>query len=275
MELIMKTRMISAPYIVWMAVFVVAPLFLVAFFAFTGSDGRFTFGNFSLMSDYGSIFTRSFILAFFATVICFFLGYPLAYILSKQNVRYQPFFVMLIMLPMWMNFLLRTYAWMSILENNGFLNHLLTFLGLPEISIINTPSAVLLGMVYNYLPFMVLPIYNVLIKLDGRLIEAAQDLGANSATVFRRVILPLSFPGILSGITMVFVPAVSTFIISTMLGGGKSMMVGDLIEKQFVGAAYNPHLGSAISLFMMILIIICMSVMNRFEGASDEEVLMP
>ncbi len=271
----MKSRLIAAPYVFWMTVFVVAPLILVTFFAFTDKSGRFTVDNFALMTDFGPIFTRSFILAFFATVICLSLGYPLAFILSKQHVRYQPFFVMLIMLPMWMNFLLRTYAWMSILENNGFLNKFLSFLHLPTVSIINTPAAVLLGMVYNYLPFMVLPIYNVLIKIDARLIEAAQDLGANRFLVFTRVTLPLSLPGVLSGITMVFVPAVSTFIISTMLGGGKSMMVGDLIEKQFVGAAYNPRLGSAISLFMMVLIIICMSIMNRFDGNDGEEVLMP
>ncbi|MDP4110300.1 MAG: ABC transporter permease [Bacillota bacterium] len=270
----MKART-SVPYIFWMAIFVVAPLILVLIYAFSSKNGAPTFDNFRMMADYGPIFTRSFLLAFFATIICLIIGYPLAYVLSRQDHRYQPFFVMLIMLPMWMNFLLRTYAWMSILENNGFLNRFLATVGLPPVSIINTPSAVLLGMVYNYLPFMVLPVYNVLIKIDVKLIEAAQDLGANRRTVFRRVIFPLSFPGVLSGVTMVFVPAVSTFIISTMLGGGKYMMVGDLIEKQFVGAAYNPHLGSAISLFMMLIIIICMSVMNRFDSNSGEEVILP
>ena len=179
---------------------------------------------------------------------------------------------MMIMLPMWMNFLLRTYAWMSLLENNGLINRFLSLLGLPTLSLINTQGAVVLGMVYNFLPFMVLPIYNVLIKLDGSLLEAARDLGANSATVFRKVVFPLSMPGIVSGITMVFVPAVSTFIISTMLGGGLSLLVGDLIEKQFVGAAYNPHLGSAISLFMMVLVLICMRIMNRID--KDGEGLM-
>lgn len=261
----MKSKMIAAPYVVWMAVFVVAPLLLIIGFAFSSKGGRFSLQNFTQMAEYANIFGRSFVLAIIATLLCLVLGYPLAYILSRMHERYQPFFVMLIMLPMWMNFLLRTYSWMSILEKKGILNRFLELLHLPALSIINTPSAVVLGMLYNFLPFMVLPIYNVLIKLDPKVIEAAQDLGANTYKVFRRVIFPLSFPGIISGITMVFVPAVSTFIISTMLGGGHSMMVGDLIEKQFVGAAYNPYLGSAISLVMMVLVLICMGVMNHFD----------
>ncbi len=267
-----KSRVAAVPYVIWMAIFVVAPLILVVIYAFTAKDGGFTLANFAQMGEYSSIFIRSFVLALFATVICLFLGYPLAYILSKQDERRQPFWVMMIMLPMWMNFLLRTYAWMSLLENNGLINRFLSLLGLPTLSLINTQGAVVLGMVYNFLPFMVLPIYNVLIKLDGSLLEAARDLGANSATVFRKVVFPLSMPGIVSGITMVFVPAVSTFIISTMLGGGLSLLVGDLIEKQFVGAAYNPHLGSAISLFMMVLVLICMRIMNRID--KDGEGLM-
>lgn len=269
----MKSRMVAAPYAVWMAIFVVAPLFLVVGFAFTNKDGEFTFQNFVQMAEYTNIFGRSFWLAFLATVFCIALGYPLAYILSRQDQRRQPFYVMLIMLPMWMNFLLRTYSWMSILENKGLINRLLEFFHLPALQMINTQGAVILGMVYNFLPFMVLPIYNVLIKLDPKVIEAAEDLGANSFMVFKRVIFPLSFPGIISGITMVFVPAVSTFIISTMLGGGHSMMVGDLIEKQFVGAAYNPYLGSAISLVMMVLVLICMGIMNHFDK-DGEGVLM-
>jgi spermidine/putrescine transport system permease protein len=181
--------------------------------------------------------------------------------------------MLLIMLPMWMNFLLRTYAWMSILENNGLLNRLLGIFGLPALHIINTDGAVVLGMVYNYLPFMILPIYSVIEKIDSSVIEAAQDLGGNPGTVFARVIFPLSLPGVLSGITMVFVPSVSTFVISKLLGGGSTILIGDLIEMQFLGNAYNPHLGSAISLVMMVIVLICMAVMNRF-GEGEEEVVM-
>jgi len=180
---------------------------------------------------------------------------------------------MLIMLPMWMNFLLRTYAWMSILENTGLLNRFLSLLGLPTVAIINTPGAIVIGMVYNFLPFMILPIYSVIVKIDRSLIEAAQDLGAGTVTVFRRVIFPLSLPGVFSGVTMVFVPAVSTFVISQLLGGGANMLLGDLIEMQFLGAAYNPHLGSAIALVMMVIVMICMWLMNKF-GAGGEEAVM-
>ena len=183
----------------------------------------------------------------------------------------QRIMVMLIMLPMWMNFLLRTYAWMSILENTGLLNRLLGFIGLPGIRIINTKAAVVIGMVYNFLPFMVLPIYSVIVKIDRSLIEAAQDLGAGANAVFRKLIFPLSLPGVLSGVTMVFVPGVSTFVISQLLGGGKEMLLGDLIELQFLGAAYSPHLGSAISLVMMIIVVAFMYVMNKF-GEGEESV---
>ncbi|MCI8879464.1 MAG: ABC transporter permease [Clostridiaceae bacterium] len=273
------------PYGVWMVVFIIAPILLVVFYAFTNKSGALTLGNFTSMMEYMSIFGRSFLLAFAATVVCLLLGYPLAYIMSRQPPRWQSFYMMLIMLPMWMNFLLRTYAWMSILENNGFINQFLQNVGFidllnrilqPEtpiryLPLINTGGAVVLGMVYNFLPFMVLPIYNVLIKIDGKLIEAAQDLGAPSRTVFRRVIFPLSMPGVVSGITMVFVPAVSTFVISKTLGGGKEMLIGDLIDLQFMGNAYNPQLGSAIALVMMVLVFLCMFIMNRFDDGSKEE----
>ena len=273
------------PYGVWMVVFIIAPILLVVFYAFTNKSGALTLGNFTSMMVYMSIFGRSFLLAFAATVVCLLLGYPLAYIMSRQPPRWQSFYMMLIMLPMWMNFLLRTYAWMSILENNGFINQFLQNVGFidllnrilqPEtpiryLPLINTGGAVVLGMVYNFLPFMVLPIYNVLIKIDGKLIEAAQDLGAPSRTVFRRVIFPLSMPGVVSGITMVFVPAVSTFVISKTLGGGKEMLIGDLIDLQFMGNAYNPQLGSAIALVMMVLVFLCMFIMNRFDDGSKEE----
>ena len=278
-------KYMAYPYGVWMLIFIIAPILLVVFYAFTDKSGTPTIDNFTSMLSYASIFGRSFLLAFAATVVCLLLGYPLAYIMSKQPPRWQSLYMMLIMLPMWMNFLLRTYAWMSILENNGFINQFLNNIGFiallnhilqPEtpityLPLINTGGAVVLGLVYNFLPFMGLPIYNVLIKIDKKLIEAAQDLGAPSGTVFRKVIFPLSMPGVVSGITMVFVPAVSTFVISKTLGGGKEMLIGDLIDLQFMGNAYNPQLGSAIALVMMVLVFLCMLIMNRSDDGSGEE----
>jgi spermidine/putrescine transport system permease protein len=266
-------QLFAVPYIIWMAIFVVAPLILVVVYAFTTSSGAFTLGNFASMGSFISVFTRSFILALISTVICLGLGYPLAYILSREGKRLQKIMIMLIMLPMWMNFLLRTYAWMSILENTGLLNRFLGLLGLPALHIINTQSAVVIGMVYNFLPFMVLPIYSVIVKIDRSLIEAAQDLGASPGGVFRRVIFPQSLPGVLSGITMVFVPAVSTFVISQLLGGGTDILLGDLIEMQFLGSSYNPHLGSAIALVMMVVVMAFMYIMNKF-GEGEEEAVM-
>lgn len=276
----------AIPYVIWMALFVVAPIIMVVIYAFSASVGGFTLGNFAKMGTYTVVFTRSFKLALIATAICVLIGYPVSYKMSKEGPRFQRLAMVLIMLPMWMNFLLRTYSWMAILENNGLLNQLFRKIGLialynnifgTDISffrMINTQGAVVLGMVYNYLPFMILPIYSVIVKLDHSLIEAARDLGANSTQVFRRVILPLSLPGVLSGITMVFVPAVSTFAISKMLGGGTEMLLGDLIEQQYMGGAYNPQLGAAISLVMMVIVVICMVVMNRFGEGEEQAVMM-
>ena len=275
----------AIPYVIWMALFVVAPIIMVVIYAFSASVGGFTLDNFAKMGTYTVVFTRSFKLALIATAICVLIGYPVSYKMSKEGPRFQRLAMVLIMLPMWMNFLLRTYSWMAILENNGLLNQLFRKIGLialynnifgTDISffrMINTQGAVVLGMVYNYLPFMILPIYSVIVKLDHSLIEAARDLGANSVQVFRRVILPLSLPGVLSGITMVFVPSVSTFAISKMLGGGTELLLGDLIERQFLGGAYNPQLGAAISLVMMIIVLVCMLVMNRF-GEGEEQAVM-
>ncbi|WP_455580480.1 ABC transporter permease [Dysosmobacter sp.] len=280
-----KLSRFAVPYIIWMALFVVAPIVMVVIYAFSTADGGFTLANFSRMGTYAVVFTRSFKLAIIATAVCLAIGYPVSYMMSKEGARFQRVAMVLIMLPMWMNFLLRTYSWMSILENNGLLNQLFQKIGLIALynqlfgtdlqffRMINTQGAVVLGMVYNYLPFMILPIYSVIIKLDRSLIEAARDLGANTFNVFRRVILPLSLPGVLSGITMVFVPSVSTFAISKMLGGGTEMMLGDLIEQQFLGGAYNPQLGAAISLVMMVIVVICMVVMNRF-GEGEEQAVM-
>ena len=276
----------AIPYVIWMALFVVAPIIMVVIYAFSASVGGFTLDNFAKMGTYTVVFTRSFKLALIATAICVLIGYPVSYKMSKEGPRFQRLAMVLIMLPMWMNFLLRTYSWMAILENNGLLNQLFRKIGLialynnifgTDISffrMINTQGAVVLGMVYNYLPFMILPIYSVIVKLDHSLIEAARDLGANSVQVFRRVILPLSLPGVLSGITMVFVPSVSTFAISKMLGGGTDMLLGDLIEQQYMGGAYNPYLGAAISLVMMVIVVICMVVMNRFGEGEEQAVMM-
>ena len=285
----MKTNHLSRfaiPYVIWMALFVVAPIIMVVIYAFSSASGGFTLDNFARMGTYTLVFTRSFKLALIATAICVLIGYPVSYMMSKEGPRFQRLAMVLIMLPMWMNFLLRTYSWMAILENNGLLNQLFRKIGVialynsifgTDISffrMINTQGAVVLGMVYNYLPFMILPIYSVIVKLDRNLIEAARDLGANSVQVFRRVILPLSLPGVLSGITMVFVPSVSTFAISKMLGGGTEMLLGDLIEQQYMGGAYNPYLGAAISLVMMVIVVICMVVMNRFGEGEEQAVMM-
>lgn len=289
-----RLALFNIPYVIWMALFVVAPIIMVVIYAFTSAESGFTFDNFTNMGSYAVVFGRSFKLALIATVVCLLIGYPIAYLMSKEGPRFQRIAMVLIMLPMWMNFLLRTYSWMSILENNGLLNQLFRNIGLIDLynniaihfvadpalykpithfQMIGTQGAVVLGMVYNYLPFMILPIYSVIVKLDHSLLEAARDLGANSAGVFRKVILPLSLPGVLSGITMVFVPSVSTFAISRLLGGGKQMLLGDLIEQQFLGGAYNPHLGAAISLVMMIVVVVCMVVMNRF-GEGEEQAVM-
>ena len=280
-----KLSRCAVPYVVWMALFVVAPIVIMVVYAFAGSDGGFTLDNFAQMGGYAAVFGRSFKLALIATAICLLMGYPVAYLLSREGESFRRTAMVLIMLPMWMNFVLRTYSWMTILENNGLLNQLLQKLGiialynhltgsnLEYFTMIDTQGAVVLGMVYNYLPFMILPIYSVICKLDHSLLEAARDLGANTLTVFRKVILPLSLPGVLSGITMVFVPSVSTFAISRMLGGGTELLLGDLIERQFLGGAYNPQLGAAISLVMMVIVVVCMLVMNRF-GEGEEQAVM-
>ena len=280
-----KRAWFAFPYVIWMALFVVIPIVIMAVYAFTAADpvtnaSYATMANFTGMGVYLSVFLRSFWLALLATLVCLLIGYPVSYWMAKEGPRFQRVAMALIMLPMWMNFLLRTYSWMSILENNGLLNQLfravglLDLLGVEYIQMIGTSGAVVLGMVYNYLPFMILPIYSVLVKLDGSLLEAARDLGADGVRVFSKVIFPLSLPGILSGVTMVFVPSVSTFAISNLLGGGNQMMLGDLIELQFLGGAYNPHLGAAISMVMMVIVVVCMVVMNHFGEGEEQAVIM-
>ncbi len=266
---------ITSPYLLWSALFIVIPLFLIVFFGFTKMEGgsyTFTLDGFKELMNplYFKVFWRSIRLALISTVICLVIGYPTAYIITKSKVSRQNTLLMLVIIPMWMNFLLRTYAWSAILGREGILNTFLGLIGLEPINILYTDTAVLLGMVYNFLPFMILPIYTVLSKLDQDLINAAKDLGANTSQVFRKVIFPLSMPGIASGITMVFMPAVSTFVISKLLGGGQFMLIGNLIEQQFMSVG-DWHFGSAISLFMMVVILITMGIMNRFSDESDKE----
>lgn len=270
-----KGSYLAYPYIVWSALFIVIPLILILFFSFTVKEnGQYIFSleNYNRLIDpiYSKVFLRSIWLALVSTVICLVLGYPVAYIISKIKLSRRNTVIMLFILPMWMNFLLRTYAWAAILGRNGLLNTFLTTIGLEPINIMYTNTAVLLGMVYNFLPFMVLPIYTVLIKIDQDLINAAKDLGASNFQVFTKVIFPLSLPGVVSGITMVFMPAVSTFVISRLLGGGQYMLIGNLIEQQFMSVG-DWNFGSAVSIFMMIMILISMAFMSKFDGDSNKE----
>ena len=268
-----KIAWLSAPYVIWMALVVVVPIIMVVVYAFTSAGGGFTLDNFAKMGTYTVIFTRSFQLALVATIVCLLLGYPLAYVMAKEGPGFQRMAMVLIMLPMWVNFLLRTYAWMAILENNGILNNFFEAIGLFDFinnlfgtdftyfRMIRTQGAVVLGMVYNYLPFMVLPIYSVIIKLDHSLLEAARDLGCNSFSVLKRVVLPLSLPGIISGITMVLIPSISTFYISQKLGNGKFFLIGDAIEGQYV--ANNLHFAAAIAFILMLILLAAMALMKR------------
>lgn len=269
----LTSKLVNAPYMVWAVIFILAPMLMVIYYAFTDRSGNFTLSNITALSSYGEIFGRSIWYALIATVVCLLMSYPLAMIMSASKASTQQTIMMLVMVPMWMNFLIRTYSWITILSNTGIINNLLKAIGLPTAQLINTPGAVILGMVYNFLPYMVLPIYSVMSKLDKSLIEAAQDLGANKKNVFAKVIFPQSLPGIISGITMVFVPSVSTFYISQKLGGGKFMLIGDSIEMQFQ-TAYNYNLGASLSLVLMVMIIICMLVMNRFADREEGAIII-
>lgn len=266
----------SVPYFLWLVVFVVLPIILVTMMAFTTGDMvefstfEFSMENFRRFFDttYMQILSNSVILAFISTVLCFLIGYPCAYIITKQRPKTKNLLILLFVIPMWMNFLLRTYAWLTLLGNNGIINQALGLIGLGPVNIIYNNSAVLLGMVYNFIPFIVLPIYTVLEKLDKSLIEAAKDLGANDRNVFTRVVFPLSLPGVFSGIIMVFIPAVSTFVISSLLGGNKSMLIGNVIEQQFRFTG-DWHFGAAISFVLMVLMLIAMVATSKFS--SDKE----
>ncbi len=258
----LKKRSLASPYLIWMVTFIAVPLCIIIYFAFTDKQGSFTLENIMALGQYTTVFVRSILLALAATAICLVLSFPVSFMLSRMRESRQRTMLMLVMLPMWMNFLLRTYAWMSLLENNGIINNILGFFGIGPFQMINTSGAVILGMVYNYLPFMILPLYTIMLKIDDSVIEAAQDLGASPLKVLTGVLIPLSVNGITSGITMVFVPSISTFIISRMLGGGSNMLIGDLIELQFLGNSYNYNLGSAMSLMLMLIVLFCMSFTN-------------
>lgn len=270
----MKAKTAATPYLLWAALFIIIPMGLVAYYALTDMSGGFTLQNFVQSVRFAPVIGSSVWLAIVATALCLLIAYPLAYQISRRNANTQRTLILLVMLPMWMSFLLRTYAWMTLLENNGVINRLLGMIGLGPYEMINTQGAVVLGMVYNYLPFMILPLYSVMTKIDSSLVEAASDLGCSPGEILRRVVLPLSMPGIATGITMVFVPSVSTFVISVMLGGGSFMLIGDLIEMQFLGNAYNPHLGAALSLVLMVILLICMALTDMFSNPEEKEGLL-
>ncbi|NLP15916.1 MAG: ABC transporter permease [Clostridiales bacterium] len=264
-----NSKWLSFPYILWMAGFIIIPLIVIVYYGMTTNDKRITIDN--IASILNPINLRALRLALelslISTIICLVLAYPLAIILRKSKMKNNSFIVMIIILPMWMNFLLRTIAWQNILERTGVINVFLKLLNLPSLNIINTPGAIVLGMVYNFLPFMVLPIYNVLIKIDKDVINAARDLGANGMQTFMKIILPLSLPGVISGITMVFVPSLTTFVISNILGGSKIVLIGNVIEQQFrVG---NWHTGSGLSLVLMIFILISMAILSKYDKEGE------
>ena len=262
-------RIVAAPYLFWSMLFIVAPLLFVLYFAMTDRNGNFTFENLLSLSSYSHTFVMSIGFSLIATVICLLIGYPLAYCMSRTSPRTRSILMVLLMLPMWISLLIRTYSLMALLDNGGLVSSFLVSLGFEKLTFIGTDAAVILGMVYDFLPYMVLPIYTSLTKIDPRYIEAAADLGCNSRKTLFQVILPLTVPGIVSGVTMVFVPSISTFYISQKLGGGSFDLIGDVIERQFKNAV-TYHTGAAISLVMMILILISVAIMNRFsDGEGD------
>ncbi len=262
-------RVIGAPYVLWAILFIIIPLVIVAYYAFTDAGGGFTLDNIKNLSDYGEIFRDSVLYSIAATVISLIIAYPFAYFMSRLKPKTQRLMMVLVMLPAWMSLLILTYSWMNILERNGLLNSLLTAIGLSPAQIIGTPGAVIFGMVYNYIPYMILPIYSVMSKIEPSVLEAAEDLGSGSVSKLYRIILPLSIPGVISGITMVFVPSVSTFYISQKLGDGKILLVGDIIERQ-IQAQNNYNTGAALSLVLMVVILVSMALMKLFAGDSDE-----
>ena len=261
-----KRKLLTGPYLVWAVAFILIPLAVVLYYGLTNSDGQFTFENILAIGTVENFkaLCLSLLLSLISTLICLLLAYPLAMMLSDMKVSQTSFMVLLFILPMWMNFLLRTMAWQTLLEKSGVINQILSFFHLPSIQIINTPWAIILGMVYNFLPFMVLPLYNVLSKIDKDVILAARDLGATPVYTFRKIIFPLSLPGVISGITMVFVPALTTFVISDLLGGSKILLIGNVIDRQFQQGS-NWHVGSGLSLILMIFILLSMFLTGKYD----------
>lgn len=265
-----RKKWLSFPYILWMSAFIIIPLLIVLYYGFTTKDKSFTFENLTLIANpiNRKALWLSLKLSIFSTIICLILAYPIAIILNNMKLKNNSFVVMIFVMPMWMNFLLRTLAWQNILEKTGILNTILGFLHLPTLELINTPSAIIFGMVYNFLPFMILPIYNVLIKISDDIINAARDLGANSFTIFMKIILPLSLPGVISGITMVFVPSLTTFVISDILGGSKVVLIGNIIEQQYK-MVNNWHTGSGLSIVLMAFIFLSMAILAKYDKESE------
>lgn len=269
-----KSVLLSVPYIVWMVVFTLIPLGVVAYYAFTDPDtGAFTWSNILELGTFLPVFGESILYSVVSALICLLLGYPVAYYIAHRSPTAQKLLYMLVMLPMCMSFLLRTLAWVGLLQDTGIINNILEAVGLGRLKLIRTPGAVILGMVYNYLPYMILPLYAILVKIDNRLIEAAEDLGCTPAQTFLRVTMPLSTPGIVSGVTMVFVPAVSTFYISQKLGSADTMLIGDVIERMYK-QGNNANLGAALSLLLMILVFVCTGIMNKLTGSDGEDVVV-
>ncbi|MDE6883956.1 MAG: ABC transporter permease [Lachnospiraceae bacterium] len=273
-QLTSKNKWLSAPYTLWSAVFIIIPLCMIFYYGLTDKTGAFTLENITAIAtaEHAKALRLSILLSLISTLLCFLLAYPLAMILTNMKVSQHSFIILIFILPMWMNFLLRTLAWQTLLEKNGVINNILTFLHLPNINIINTPYAIILGMVYNFLPFMVLPLYNALSKIDENVINAARDLGADNVHTFFRIILPLSVPGIISGISMVFVPALTTFVISSLLGGSKILLIGNVIDQEFTQAS-NWHLGSGLSIVLMLFIILNMIASAVFDKDGEGSML--
>lgn len=265
-----KNSLAQYPYIIWNILFVIVPIFLVLYFSLINKNNKFTLENYSAIFhlSYINVFWKSIKLSVISTILCLAAGYPIAHILANLKGKSRNILMMLLIIPMWMNFLLRTYAWMSIIGKNGVIHNILKLININNFDILYTSTAVVLGMVYNFLPFMIIPIYTVLIKLDKDVLKAAADLGADKLTIFRRIVFPLSIPGVMSGINMVFMPAVSTFVISNLLGGGQFMLIGNLIELQFTSIG-NWYLGSSISIIMMLIILLSMAVLSKYDKDND------
>ncbi|MBQ9745528.1 MAG: ABC transporter permease [Clostridia bacterium] len=268
-----KAKWASAPYIIWMILFTIIPLAMIVYFAFTASDGGFTLENVKNAAIHVPTLMKSIYLAAISTAVCLVAAYPFAYYISRKSYSRQKMMVMLVMLPMWMNFLLRTHALSALIEDNGVINTLLAAIGLEPLQMINTQGAVIFGMVYNFQPYMKMPLYSIMTKIDPRTVEAAADLGANALETHRRLIIPMSLPGIISGITMVFVPSVSTFVISGLLGGSDNYLIGDIITAQMLGSAYNLNYGSATSLLLMIVVLVTMIIFNGLDSEDTEGML--